>query len=68
MMFLLDTNVISELRRPVHGLTVVARNVTDFEPVGVPFSIRGNLGKSGARDEPSLCHLTLHRGPVRRCA
>jgi predicted nucleic acid-binding protein len=43
-MFLLDTNVISELRHPqkadsnvlVHGLTVVTRNVADFAPVGVP--------------------------------
>ena len=46
MSFLVDTNVISELRRSrrdaliaatavVRGLTVVTRNVADFEPMGV---------------------------------
>lgn len=43
-MFLLDTNVISELRKRdaliaatalVHGLSVVTRNVADFKALGV---------------------------------
>ena len=42
-MYLLDTNVVSELRRSrphpavarIHGLTVVTRNVRDFEQFGV---------------------------------
>jgi predicted nucleic acid-binding protein len=46
-MFVLDTNVLSELRQPrksnprvatalVHGMTIVTRNVADFEATGVP--------------------------------
>ncbi len=40
-MFLLDTNVVSELRKvgdgTVHGMTVVTGNRTDFEASGVAF-------------------------------
>jgi hypothetical protein len=37
LMYLLDTNVVSELRKTalVHGLTVATRNVADFVSTGV---------------------------------
>lgn len=34
MMYVLDTNVLSELRK-VHGMAVITRNVANFKPTGV---------------------------------
>ena len=44
-----------------HGLTVVTRNVSDFEPTRVELSIRSVRGRFGSANQ-SWCAISNDRG------